>query len=502
MIEAGPCPVTAVRTTERDGYEAVQLAFGATKEKHLTKARARAPRRRPTPRRCATWSSSAARRARAAGRRDGHGRAPSRPATSVKVAGTSKGKGFQGTIKRHNFASGPKSHGSHNVRAPGLDRRLGDALARVQGHPRPRADGQQARHPAGPRDRRGRPRSRTCCCVRGSVPGPRNGSSWRCAAMPDAPVLGRRPPRRSSSTRPPSAPRFNGPLVHQSVRAEQAARRRGTAATKTRGDGLRRRRQAVAPEGHRPRPRRLQPLADVDRRWHRLRPAAALLHLQGQPQGAARRAAQRAVAARRARLARGARRRRLQRARRPAGAATCSTDWKPAAARRSSCSTPRSADAALSFRNLARVAVLDPENVGVADLLGAASLLVSAGRRSQALTARAQPGLAPGRAAGGEGLMEHTQVIIRPVVSEKSYVLSAADRYTSASTPTPTRPRSARRSRRCSTCTSSRCGRSASSPSPSAAADARAHARLEEGDRAGTRRREHPSSRACRRWTG
>jgi large subunit ribosomal protein L3 len=37
----------------------------------------------------------------------------------VKVAGTGKGKGFQGTIKRHNFASGPKSHGSHNKRAPG-----------------------------------------------------------------------------------------------------------------------------------------------------------------------------------------------------------------------------------------------------------------------------------------------------------------------------------------------------------------------------------------------
>ena len=37
----------------------------------------------------------------------------------VKVAGVSKGKGFQGTIKRHNFKSGPKSHGSHNVRAPG-----------------------------------------------------------------------------------------------------------------------------------------------------------------------------------------------------------------------------------------------------------------------------------------------------------------------------------------------------------------------------------------------
>src|SRR5204862_4707608 len=41
------------------------------------------------------------------------------PGQTVKVSGTSKGKGFQGTIKRHNFASGPKSHGSHNVRAPG-----------------------------------------------------------------------------------------------------------------------------------------------------------------------------------------------------------------------------------------------------------------------------------------------------------------------------------------------------------------------------------------------
>jgi large subunit ribosomal protein L3 len=38
---------------------------------------------------------------------------------NVKISGTSKGKGFQGTIKRHNFSSGPKSHGSHNVRAPG-----------------------------------------------------------------------------------------------------------------------------------------------------------------------------------------------------------------------------------------------------------------------------------------------------------------------------------------------------------------------------------------------
>ncbi len=51
---------------------------------------------------------------------------------------------------------------------------------------------------------------------------------------------------------------FHGPLVHQSVRAEQAARRRGTAATKTRGTGLRRRRQALAPEGDRACARRIE----------------------------------------------------------------------------------------------------------------------------------------------------------------------------------------------------------------------------------------------------
>ena len=55
--------------------------------------------------------------------------------------------------------------------------------------------------------------------------------------------------------------------------------------------------------------------------------------------------------------------------------------------------------------------------------------------------------------------MEPTQVIIRPVVSEKSYVLSAADRYTFRVHATRTRRRSARRSRSCSTCTSSRCAR-------------------------------------------
>jgi large subunit ribosomal protein L3 len=117
VLEAGPCPVTAIRTVERDGYEAVQLAFGQTKEKHLTKAELGHLKKADAGpmRHLVEFRDEAAElqlgetvtvEAFAVGAR-------------VKVAGTSKGKGFQGTIKRHNFASGPKSHGSHNVRAPG-----------------------------------------------------------------------------------------------------------------------------------------------------------------------------------------------------------------------------------------------------------------------------------------------------------------------------------------------------------------------------------------------
>jgi large subunit ribosomal protein L3 len=117
VLQAGPCPVTAIRTPERDGYEAVQLAFGPTKEKHLTKAELGHLKKVDAPplRHVVEFRNEAGElqlgesvtvEAFEAGQR-------------VKISGVSKGKGFQGTIKRHNFASGPKSHGSHNVRAPG-----------------------------------------------------------------------------------------------------------------------------------------------------------------------------------------------------------------------------------------------------------------------------------------------------------------------------------------------------------------------------------------------
>ena len=117
VLEAGPCPVTAVRTAERDGYEAVQLAFGAAREKHLTKAELGHLRKADAPpmRHLAEFRDEAGElqvgetvtvEAFEEGQR-------------VKVAATSKGKGFQGTVKRHRFARGPVTHGSHNVRAPG-----------------------------------------------------------------------------------------------------------------------------------------------------------------------------------------------------------------------------------------------------------------------------------------------------------------------------------------------------------------------------------------------
>jgi large subunit ribosomal protein L3 len=117
VLEAGPCPVTAIRTADGDGYEAVQLAFGACKEKSLTKAELGHLRKA---------DASAMRVVREF--RDEVGELlvgqtvtveAFGPGDRVKVSGASKGKGFQGTIKRHNFGRGPASHGSHNIRAPG-----------------------------------------------------------------------------------------------------------------------------------------------------------------------------------------------------------------------------------------------------------------------------------------------------------------------------------------------------------------------------------------------
>jgi large subunit ribosomal protein L3 len=117
VVEAGPCHVTGIRTHERDGYEAVQLGFGTVSEKRLTRAQLGHLKKADAPalRRVAEFRDEAGELQ--------VGETVTVEAfekgQTVKVSGVSKGKGFQGTIKRHNFSRGPASHGSHNVRAPG-----------------------------------------------------------------------------------------------------------------------------------------------------------------------------------------------------------------------------------------------------------------------------------------------------------------------------------------------------------------------------------------------
>jgi large subunit ribosomal protein L3 len=121
VIEAGPCAVTAVRESERDGYRAVQLAFGETKEARITKPqRGHLKRAGAGPMRHLVEFRLAADDERELKVGDQLRVADLfEKGQRVKVRGRSKGKGFQGTIRRHGFSRGPVSHGSHNVRAPG-----------------------------------------------------------------------------------------------------------------------------------------------------------------------------------------------------------------------------------------------------------------------------------------------------------------------------------------------------------------------------------------------
>lgn len=172
VLEAGPCPVTGVRTHERDGYEAVQLAFRTSKEKHLTRAELGHLKKAGAPplRLLKEFRDEAdelvvGETVTVAAFEVGQ---------AVKVSGVSKGKGFQGTIKRHNFASGPKSHGSHNVRAPGS---IGASATPSRVFKGIRGPGQMG-------NKRVTQKGLTIVridaednlmLVRGSVPGPRNG---------------------------------------------------------------------------------------------------------------------------------------------------------------------------------------------------------------------------------------------------------------------------------------------------------------------------------------
>ena len=118
VIQAGPCVVAQVKTTETDGYEAVQIGFGDIKEHRVNK---------PMKGHFAKAGIAPMRYLREVRVEDASQHSCGEVITvesfadtaKVDVTGVSKGKGFAGVIKRHHFAGGPGGHGSHFHRAPG-----------------------------------------------------------------------------------------------------------------------------------------------------------------------------------------------------------------------------------------------------------------------------------------------------------------------------------------------------------------------------------------------
>jgi len=118
VVEAGPCPVVAVRTPDADGYEAVQLAWEPVADRKVSKAERGHLAKNGID---GAYRHLVEFRGHFAEAVQGENVTVEifAPGEKVKVAGTSIGKGFQGTIKRHNFKRGPVTHGSHNIRKPG-----------------------------------------------------------------------------------------------------------------------------------------------------------------------------------------------------------------------------------------------------------------------------------------------------------------------------------------------------------------------------------------------
>ena len=121
VIEAGPCVVTQVKTKEKDGYDAIQLSFGERKEKHTSKAlMGHFSKANTTPKLVSMEFSRFEE-----GSRKSFGEILTVEVFTegefIDVAGTTKGHGFQGVVKRHGFGGvGQTTHGQHNrLRAPG-----------------------------------------------------------------------------------------------------------------------------------------------------------------------------------------------------------------------------------------------------------------------------------------------------------------------------------------------------------------------------------------------
>jgi len=117
VIEAGPCPVVYVKTVDTDGYDAVQLAFDQVAERKLSKGELGHLRKNGVEEAHRKLVEFRGRSELTVG--ETVTVEAFQPGDTIKVSGVSIGKGFAGTIKRHRFHRGPKTHGSHNIRKPG-----------------------------------------------------------------------------------------------------------------------------------------------------------------------------------------------------------------------------------------------------------------------------------------------------------------------------------------------------------------------------------------------
>jgi large subunit ribosomal protein L3 len=173
VIEAGPCFVTGIRRADRDGYDAIQVGFGETTEKRLNKPKLGLLKK------AGVGNLRHLREFRGEpGELDVGAElkvdAVFERGQTVKVSGVSKGKGFAGTIKRHNFSRGPVTHGSHNVRAPGSIGASADPARVFKGIRGPGQMGNRRVTQRGLEVVDVRP-NENLLLVRGSVPGPKGG---------------------------------------------------------------------------------------------------------------------------------------------------------------------------------------------------------------------------------------------------------------------------------------------------------------------------------------
>jgi len=117
VIEAEPCPVVQVKTAAADGYDAVQIAYDPVAERKVTKPELGHLRKNGVEGAFRHLVELRGQSELVVGENVTVG--VFAPGEKVKASGISHGKGFAGTIKRHRFHRGPKTHGSHNIRKPG-----------------------------------------------------------------------------------------------------------------------------------------------------------------------------------------------------------------------------------------------------------------------------------------------------------------------------------------------------------------------------------------------